>query len=105
MAILNKHRDPIPLGAVYIGRGSIWGNPFVLKPGMSRDKACDLYLTYIKGEIHADRITSKMLQSLHNKHLVCYCAPARCHGETLVMLAKLANDYETGKWVKEDDNK
>lgn len=38
MAVLNKHKLPnkeIPAGAVYIGRGSKWGNPFVMsdKPG------------------------------------------------------------------------
>ena len=33
MAVLNKHKLPnkeIPAGAVYIGRGSKWGNPFVM---------------------------------------------------------------------------
>lgn len=99
MAILNKKRDPIPLGAVYIGRGSIWENPFpMIANKCSRDEACDLYLTYMKGEIHSDRVTPEMLQTLHGKHLVCYCSPLRCHGESLVMLAKLANDYLNGKW-------
>lgn len=26
--VLNKHRDDVSAGAVYIGRGSEWGNPF-----------------------------------------------------------------------------
>ncbi|GEM_PF-3616899 len=26
--VLNKHHAGIPAGAVYIGRGSKWGNPF-----------------------------------------------------------------------------
>lgn len=30
MAVLNKHKHGIPQGAVYIGRGSKWGNPFVI---------------------------------------------------------------------------
>jgi len=28
--ILNKHTHGIPAGAVYIGRGSPWGTPFVI---------------------------------------------------------------------------
>jgi hypothetical protein len=30
--VLNKHRDGVPAGAVYIGRGSKWGNPFRIGP-------------------------------------------------------------------------
>ncbi len=27
-SVLNKHKTGVPAGAVYIGRGSKWGNPF-----------------------------------------------------------------------------
>ena len=35
--ILNKHHAGIPAGAVYIGRGSRWGNPFRI--GQDGDRA------------------------------------------------------------------
>ena len=30
--VLNKHHAGVPAGAVYIGRGSKWGNPFRHRP-------------------------------------------------------------------------
>jgi hypothetical protein len=30
--VLNKHKAGVPAGAVYIGRGSKWGNPFRIGP-------------------------------------------------------------------------
>jgi hypothetical protein len=35
--VLNKHHAGIPAGAVYIGRGSKWGNPFRI--GRDGDRA------------------------------------------------------------------
>ena len=35
--VLNKRVDGMPPAAVYIGRPSIWGNPFVIGKDGSRD--------------------------------------------------------------------
>lgn len=35
--VLNKHAAGVPAGAVYIGRGSKWGNPF--KIGQDGERA------------------------------------------------------------------
>ena len=29
--VLNKHHAAVPAGAVYVGRGTRWGNPFALR--------------------------------------------------------------------------
>ena len=94
MAVLNKYKDAIPKDAVYIGRGSRWGNPFTHLKGTKaqfvvadRDEACDSYARWIKQEIKEGRVTLPDLASLHGKDLVCYCAPARCHGHALEKLA------------------
>ncbi len=34
--VLNKHKIGVPAGAVYIGRGSKWGNPFRIGPDGDR---------------------------------------------------------------------
>jgi len=34
--VLNKHHAGVPAGAVYIGRGSKWGNPFRIGPDGDR---------------------------------------------------------------------
>lgn len=36
--VLNKHKDKIPPNAVYVGRPSQWGNPFVR--GKDGDRFC-----------------------------------------------------------------
>ena len=35
-SVLNKHHAGVPAGAVYIGRGSKWGNPFRIGPDGNR---------------------------------------------------------------------
>ena len=37
MIILNKHKDKIPCGAIYGGRGSVYGNPFPIDKDNDRD--------------------------------------------------------------------
>jgi len=81
---LKEVRDP---NTVYIGRGSIWGNPFVLNRDGSRDEVCVLYEQYFWTTDLA-----KHLPELVGKKLECYCAPVRCHGD---FLAKLVNEYES----------
>ena len=34
--VLNKHHSGVPAGAVYIDRGSRWGNPFRIGPDGDR---------------------------------------------------------------------
>lgn len=78
--VLNKHRDAIPSGAVYIGRGSPWGNPYVIGRDGDRDQVCDLY--------EANVLPTLDIEPLRGKDLVCFCAPQRCHGDSI--RAKLA---------------
>jgi hypothetical protein len=82
MAVLNKHKSGHPIGAVYIGRGSKWGNPFVIGT-MTRDEVCEAYRRYLKSKLLAGTITDFDLLYLHDKDLVCFCKPAKCHGDVL----------------------
>ena len=84
MAVLNKKMSGMPAGAVYIGRGSKWGNPFVLGRDGNRDSVCDQYYEYLCQKIESGEITKSDLLELIGKDLVCFCAPRRCHGHTLV---------------------
>lgn len=88
--ILNNHTDPIPRNAVYIGRGSFWGNPFRIGPDGDRDQVCDRYDERIRRMIESGEIPLHKIAALHGRPLVCFCAPARCHGETLVREARKA---------------
>jgi hypothetical protein len=67
---------------VYIGRGSKWGNPFVIGKHGDRDQVVQLYRDYLMTtpELIED------LGSLKGKTLGCYCKPAKCHGDILIEL-------------------
>ena len=41
--VLNKKRDGMPAGAVYIGRTGKWGNPFVIGRGGTRAEVIAKY--------------------------------------------------------------
>ena len=81
--VLNKRIHGIPRGAVYIGRPSIWGNPFVIGKDGSRDDVIAKYETWL---LDNGKLVDQ-LAALAGKDLVCWCAPARCHGDVLVRLA------------------
>jgi hypothetical protein len=70
---------------VYIGRGSKWGNPFILGKDGDRQEVIKKYLCYIlnKPELMKD------LPELDGKVLGCYCSPKSCHGDVLVVLTKI----------------
>lgn len=84
--VLNKHamRSYQP-GAVYIGRGSRFGNPFKIgEPGpdgrpMSRDAVCERF--------EKEVLPNLDVRELRGKDLVCFCAPYRCHGDAILRKA------------------
>lgn len=81
--VLNRHHGEPPEGSVYIGRGQKWGNPFRLGVDGDRAKVIGLYAEWLANE--TGLLAS--LGELTGRHLVCYCAPARCHGDILLRLA------------------
>ena len=91
--VLNKHMDVIPKDAVYIGRGSKWGNPFVINTNQNRNDVCEKHKAYIDKKIRNKEITAEEMVVLYRKDLVCYCAPRRCHGDHLMKLAEQAYYY------------
>lgn len=79
--VVNKHHK-VPYD-VYIGRGSIWGNPYVIGKDGDRDEVIDKYEAHLLGSPHLlDR-----LAELQGKRLACFCAPKRCHGDVLARYA------------------
>ncbi len=63
---------------VYIGRGSKWGNRYIVGP-LTRREAIERYEADL-----ADSPLLKELEELRGKFLVCHCAPLPCHGDVLV---------------------
>jgi len=82
---------------VYIGRPSIWGNPFThLKDGKNkasivvenREEAIQKYKEWIVTQ----PVLLEKLKFLKGKTLGCWCKPQSCHGDVLVELIEALED-------------
>ena len=80
---------------VYIGRPSIWGNPYSHMPNTlaefkveTREEAVAKYEEYLlsKPELMAK------LPELKNKTLGCFCKPKSCHGDILVKYIEMLTE-------------
>lgn len=69
---------------VFIGRGSVWGNPFVLGKDGDRDQVIVKYEVLIRRR--PDLLAR--LPELVGKRLGCYCKPLACHGDVLIRLMR-----------------
>lgn len=80
--VVNKYREPYD---VYIGRGSVWGNPFTVQE-FGRDRCIEMYREYIVRRLEQEPELVAQLLSLRGKRLGCFCKPQRCHGDILLDL-------------------
>ena len=79
----NKYHNTAPAGAVYIGRPTIWGNPYSVDD-YGREKAVKLYCHWIQSH---PVLVEQAKRQLAGKDLVCFCAPKLCHGDVLMAIA------------------
>jgi len=77
-------------GVEYIGCGSIFGNPFKIETGRTRDESIAQYKKYLYEKLERDNGYKKMLLTLKDKTLGCYCRPKDgfqgqllCHGQII----------------------
>lgn len=73
---------------IYIGRGSMWGNPFKIGKDGTREEVIKKYRNMFLN----NRRLQSHIGTLRGNKLGCYCAPAPCHGDVLREFA----DGETG---------
>lgn len=98
----NKHIDD---DNVYIGRGSIFGNPFKISTGdrfNDRITNCIMYADYIFGLIESGK-NPELINSIKNlsgKNVVCFCASGKsiyseknkyCHGHVILSISEYLN--------------
>lgn len=74
--VWNQRCENVPEDAIYVGRGSPWGNPF---GDGTREENCDRF----EREILPSLDVSKLI----GKHLICWCVPQRCHADALLRKA------------------
>ena len=92
--VLNKHQASIPTDAIYIGRGSKWGNPFRIGQDGDRAAVIAKHERWLADQHHLLRA----LDELRGSNLVCFCAPRACHGDLLLRLAKATRDERIAWW-------
>lgn len=78
----NKRAGTAPADAVYIGRPGPWGNPFVIGKDGSREQVIEKYRTSLTPEL-----IDRARRELKGRDLICWCAPAACHGDVLIEIA------------------
>ena len=99
--VINKgysSRTAIKL-SLYIGRPTKWGNPFPLRKESRRNLVCDQYEALMATRLIKGEITDEDFKEFDGKNLLCFCAPKRCHGDTLVMLYYLTH-IERMNWAR-----
>jgi hypothetical protein len=76
---------------VYIGRPSVYGNPFIIGQDGTRD---DVMRKFKKYALKNERVLKAIAALPKHAILGCYCKPKACHGDVIVKLWKRlhAND-------------
>lgn len=69
---------------VYIGRGSPFGNPYVLGADGDREEVIRLYRIYFHDKIARDPGFRVQVEALRGKRLGCHCSPLACHGDVIL---------------------
>jgi uncharacterized protein DUF4326 len=99
VTVRNKKRDRMGPRAVYIGRGSPWGNPFV---GSGKASSFDVVRVdsveesilrcteYLQDRLYREPELRAQMDELARRYragedieLFCFCAPGPCHGDAL----------------------
>ena len=101
MIIIGKKWDK---NAQYIGRGSPLGNPFIMKSEADRDNVCDAYEEWFRAQIKAQDMVIcdelfRLMDIAKKGTLIlgCFCAPKRCHGQTIKACLE--------QWIRQESKK
>ena len=78
--VVNKNKEKYD---VYVGRPSIFGNPYILKDESERDLVIARYKKYFYNRLETDSEFKEKILELKNKTLGCFCSPRKCHGDVI----------------------
>ncbi|MBN6740539.1 DUF4326 domain-containing protein [Acidithiobacillus sp. MC6.1] len=85
--ILNLRNGPVPRSAALIARPHPLGNPYAIGQDGDRDAVIEKYRAWLDARI-AERdpvVCTALLGIRPDQPLACHCAPARCHGEIILI--------------------
>jgi len=79
--VVNLRREQFD---VYIGRPSVFGNPFGMTAAVDRASCIEKFRVYFEAKVKADAEFRAAVVALKGKRLGCYCKPLDCHGDVYV---------------------
>ena len=89
--INQKNRPNNNTESVYIGRPSIFGNPYRIGFDGTRAEVIQKYEMYVRERIEIDNRFRNAIKGLKGKLLVCWCKPLPCHGDVLIKITEELN--------------
>lgn len=96
--VLNKKTDQIPEGAMYCGRPSILGNPFVIGKDGDRADVIAMYEIFLYMSLEDREFLVALMNASKATALVCWCAPEPCHCDVIAeFLSKLPRSELTAQ--------
>lgn len=90
--VFNKYHRNAPPTAIYIGRPTKWGNPFVIGKDGTREEVIRKYEDYLQ---NSPELLVQIQSELRGKDLICFCYPNACHGDVLLKIANGENHETT----------
>lgn len=76
----NKYKEKYD---VYIGRPTIFGNPYEIGKDGNREDVIKKYREYFTERIQTDVNFLKAILTLRGNRLGCFCKPHSCHGDVI----------------------
>jgi hypothetical protein len=83
--VWNRRDISCPKDAVYVGRPTIFGNPYQIGPDGDRNTVIAKYKLFM--ECCLKENLGAIIKTLKGKDLVCWCAPLPCHADILLRIA------------------
>jgi Domain of unknown function (DUF4326) len=84
--VLNKRHLEIDNAAVYVGRPTKFGNPFLIGRDGTRKEVVEKYRKWIS-ESEQKELVQDIREELYGRDLICWCAPLACHADIILEIA------------------
>lgn len=84
LRIWNKRDPNIPADAIYVGRPTMWGNPYVVGRDGTRAEVVAKHARMVESSPSLKAAAKRVLRG-HD--LVCWCWPLPCHATTWLKVA------------------
>lgn len=82
--VFHLHEENAPGDAVYVGRPSQWGNPYVIGVHGTRTEVLRKFRDHLMSD---PKLLARVKRDLRGKSLTCWCSPKPCHGDILLEVA------------------